>query len=155
LDEYGALVRRLKAGDHSQSGCFSAAARAKQTQALLVLDGERHAVHRAVSADSFAGIVGPTFSGLEDLTVNGNSNGESVNLQGCYAFWLKNVEITGWAYFGFHMQWCASIEVRGCSWHDPATYGWSRGYAIQYDAVNNTLFEDNIIWHNQAGFMIQ
>ena len=103
----------------------------------------------------YGGQVGPTFAGLEDLTANGSPSGEGIAYQSCYGCWFKNVELKGYSTFGFEFGWSACCEIRHCYVHEPADYNWSHGYAIQYDCANNFLAEDNIIWKNETGFIIQ
>jgi PKD repeat protein len=98
---------------------------------------------------------GATRAGLEDLTVNGASAGMGIWFMGCYACWLKNIELTGWGTFGIEMQDSANCEVRESYVHEPADYNWSRGYPYQFDAANNCLTENNIFWHFQADLIIQ
>jgi PKD repeat protein len=95
------------------------------------------------------------WAGLEDLTLRGASGGPGVYFDGAYACWLKDVELSGWDTFGLWFMWCASLEIRECYVHDPYAYNWSTGYPLQFDAVNNTLIEDNIFWHFQCGLMVQ
>jgi hypothetical protein len=107
-------------------------------------------------AVGFGGIQGPMFSGLEELTVEGSAGAIGVGLTGTYAFWLKDVELTGWATFGFEIGYgCVCTEVRECYVHEPASYDRNYGYAMQLDSANNTLVEDNIFWHNEAGIIVQ
>jgi hypothetical protein len=107
-------------------------------------------------AVGFDGQEGPIFAGLEDLTVKGSSGAIGIGLSGTYACWLKDVELTGWATFGFEIGYgCVCTEVRECYVHEPAFYDRDYGYAMQLDAANNTLVEDNIFWHNEAGIIVQ
>jgi hypothetical protein len=107
-------------------------------------------------AVGFGGIQGPKFSGLEDLTVDGSAGAIGVGLTGTYAFWLKDVELTDWATFGFDIGYgCVCTEVRECYLHEPASYNRNYGYSMQLDSANNSLVEDNIFWHNEAGIIVQ
>jgi hypothetical protein len=101
---------------------------------------------------------GPTtiqWAGIEDMTLQGSTNGPGVYWDGAYACWMKDVELTAWGTFGFWLQWAANMEVRECYIHEPFDYYRSYGYPMQFDAVNNSLIEDNIFWHYQAGLFIQ
>ncbi len=103
------------------------------------------------------GIPSVKWVGLEDLTVNGSAGSGNPGIVevGAYACWLKDVELTDWNTFGVWFQWSASCEIREMYVHDPSAYNWGTGYPFQFDAVNNTLVEDNIFWHNQNGLIIQ
>jgi PKD repeat protein len=106
-------------------------------------------------AVSFGNLSGPKNSGLEDLTVSGSSGGMGVWWMGAYGCWLKNVELTKWGTFGFEIQYCLNMEMRGCYIHEPYSYNWGRGYAVQFDQANNCLVEDNMFWKFQDGIVIQ
>jgi hypothetical protein len=101
---------------------------------------------------------GPSFSGIEDLTIDQNSTASSnptVWWKSCYSCWLKNVELTRWHTFGFQLDFCVSFEVRGCYVHDPKVYDWGKGYAILLSPSCNCLVEDNIFYLYQSGMTFE
>jgi hypothetical protein len=102
------------------------------------------------------GVRGPRWSGIEDLTFNFNgSSSAGMFLGGTYAFWLKNVEIRNWGTFGIWPRWSSCFEMRGCYVHNPNTFNWSKGYALQLDPVSGSLIIDNIFFKNQVSVLLQ
>ena len=102
------------------------------------------------------GARGPRWSGIEDLTFN-CSGTESAGLfmGGTYACWLKNVEVKNWGTFGVYPRWSACFEMRGCYVHEPNTYNWSKGYALQMDPCSGSLIIDNIFYKDQDTVLMQ
>jgi len=102
------------------------------------------------------GIRGPRWSGIEDLTLNcSGSSSAGLLLGGTFACWLKNVEVKNWGTFGIWPRWSAAFEMRGCYVHEPNTFNWSRGYALQMDPCSGSLIVDNIFYKNQDTILLQ
>jgi hypothetical protein len=107
------------------------------------------------SAIGFGGQVGPRYAGLENFTANGSTVGQGISYQSAFGCWMTNVELMNYYTFGFEFGWCACMEARHCYTHDPYAYNYSDGYAMQFDACNNSLIEDCIFWHNTTALIIQ
>lgn len=110
---------------------------------------------RAPQVSEF-GVRGPRWSGVEDLTFNfGGTSSAGLFAGGLYAFWLKNVEVKNWGTFGVWPRWSACFEMRGCYVHEPNTYNWGKGYALQLDPCSGSLIVDNIFYKNQDTVLLQ
>lgn len=107
-------------------------------------------------ASGYNSLGGSSDFGIEDLTINGSSAAgtQAVNFIGCYNFWMKNVELTGFQKRGIVPSWSCRMEVRGCYIHEGAG-GHDNGYAVECNALNNSLFEDNIWYKCQASHFLQ
>lgn len=107
-------------------------------------------------ASGYNGLGGSRNFGIEDLTVQGSSaNGtQAINFIGCYNFWMKNVELTGFTKRGIVPSWGCRMEMRGCYIHEGAG-GHDNGYAMECNSLNNSLFEDNIWYKCQASHFLQ
>ena len=99
---------------------------------------------------------GPISFGMEDLTVTtSGSSTHGIFFNGSYASWLKNVELSGWGYYGFFLRWNVHFEMRGCYIHDPSVYAVDHGYGLQLDPDSGSLVIDNIIYNCQSTVLVQ
>lgn len=107
-------------------------------------------------AAGYNGLGGASNCGIEDLTVKGSTAGstQAINFVGCYNFWLKNIELTNFTKRGVVPSWGCRMEMRGCYIHEGAG-GHDNGYAVECNALNNSLFEDNIWYKCQASHFLQ